>query len=69
MATERLTMRRIREILRQKWGVGRSHREVARSLAVSPGTVAKAIARAAGLDLAAVEALSDAELDEKFYVE
>jgi len=31
--------------------------------------VAKAIARAAGLDLAAVEALSDAELDEKFYLE
>lgn len=71
MATERLTMRRIREILRQKWGFKRSHREVARSLACSAGSVAKAVSRAAevGLDLAAVEALSDAELDAKLYVE
>jgi transposase len=71
MATERLTMQQIREILRQKWGIGRSHREVARSLTLSPGSVANAIERAAaaGLDLAAVSALSDAELDAKLYAE
>ena len=32
MATKRLSMRKTREILRQKWALGRSHREVARSL-------------------------------------
>ena len=37
MATERLTMRQIREILRQKWGVGCSHRQVTASLRVSVG--------------------------------
>ena len=39
MATERLSMRKIREILRQKWVLGRSHREVARSVGVSVGAV------------------------------
>ncbi len=32
MATERLSMRKIREILRQKWALARSHRQVAASL-------------------------------------
>ena len=64
-------MRRIREILRQKWGLGRSHREVALSLKCSAGAVGKAVERAtgAGLDLAAVDALSDAALEAKLYVE
>jgi hypothetical protein len=35
MATERLSMRNTREILRQKWTLGRSHREVGQSVAVS----------------------------------
>jgi len=29
MATERLSMRKLREILRQKWPLARSHRQVA----------------------------------------
>src|SRR2546429_144735 len=37
MATERLSMRKTREILRQKLLLGRSHREVADSLGVSAG--------------------------------
>ena len=37
MATERLSMRQIREILRQKWDLGRSHREVAESLGLGLG--------------------------------
>ena len=45
MATKRLSMRKTREILRQKWALGRSHREVARSLSVSVGTVAASLAR------------------------
>jgi len=31
MATERLSMRKLREILRHKWALGRSHRDVAAS--------------------------------------
>jgi transposase len=69
MATERLSMRRTREILRLKWDLGRSHREVARSLAVSCGTVAGTMRRAreAGLDWTAVEALTDEELAGRLY--
>ena len=37
MATERLPMRHIREILRLKWTLRRSHRETARSLGISAG--------------------------------
>jgi hypothetical protein len=36
MATERLPMQHLREILRQKLALGRSHREVARAVGVSP---------------------------------
>ena len=39
MAAERLSMRQIREILRQKWTLGRSHREVAGHLGAGLGTV------------------------------
>src|SRR5438093_639826 len=37
MATERLSMRQTRQILRQKWRLGRTHREVAQSLGISCG--------------------------------
>jgi hypothetical protein len=39
MATKRLTMTEIKEILRHTWALGRSHRDVARSLGVSAGMV------------------------------
>lgn len=69
MATERLSMRNTREIFRQKWTLGRSHREVCRSLGISIGAVSGAIARAiaAGLDWAAVQALTDEALEAKLY--
>ncbi len=69
MAAERLAMRKIREILRQKWELGRSHREIARSLGVSVGAVAGVVTRAtrAGWDGAAVTALSDAALEAGTY--
>src|SRR3989454_3585052 len=62
MATERLSMRQTREILRQKWSLGRTHREVAQSLRISSGAVGAKVlrARAAGLDWAQVDTLSDA---------
>ncbi|MCC6650825.1 MAG: IS21 family transposase [Candidatus Eisenbacteria bacterium] len=69
MATERLPMRNIREILRYKWSLGRSHREVAASLGVSVGAVSgvERRARAAGLDWAAAEAFGDDELETRLY--
>ena len=69
MAGQRLSMRKTREILRQKWCLGRSHREVARSLGKSLGAISATLARAttAGLDWEAVGALSDEALDERLY--
>jgi transposase len=69
MAQERLSMQQTREILRQKWQLGRSHRQVAASLHVSAGAVAKAVtrAKAMGLQWGAVEALTDDELERRLY--
>ena len=62
-------MRKTREILRQKWVLKRSHREIARSLSKGTGTISVTAARAveAGLTWADVERLSDAELESKLY--
>src|SRR6185437_10679824 len=69
MATERLEMHVLREILRQKLGLGRSHRQVAASVSVSVGKVASvfAAARTLGLCAAAVDAMTDAELAARLY--
>jgi hypothetical protein len=69
MTTPRLPMHRIREIVRQKWSLGRTHREIARSVGCSVGAVWKVLDRAsaAGLDLAAVEALDDRELEARVH--
>ena len=69
MATERLEMHVLREILRQKLLLARSHREVVASIGVSLGKVSSVLARAhsLGLDAAGVEAMSDAELDACLY--
>jgi transposase len=69
MATERLSMRQIREILRQKWALGLSHRAVAQSLGVGLGTISSVVTRAqgAGLDWPQVQALNDAVLEGRLY--
>jgi hypothetical protein len=69
MATERLSMRKTREILRHKWLLGRGYREVARSVDVSLGAVWLAVQRAteAGLDWPAVEGMDDAVLEARVY--
>ena len=65
MGAERLSMRKTREILRQKWELRRSHREVAQSLSVGLGTVSDVVhrARRAGLDWAQVHTLAEDALE------
>ena len=70
MPAERLSMREVREILRQKWLLGRSHRQVAKSVGGSAGAVHETVARAkaAGLTCwAAVEGLAPSELEARLY--
>src|SRR5688572_14218515 len=69
MATERLPMRHIREILRLKWGLKRSHREAARRLGISAGAVASVLSRASklGLTWEALGELTDDALEQRLY--
>lgn len=70
MATERLSMRKTREILRQKWLLKRTHRAIASSLGVSAGVVGAVMTRAKEAELtdwSAVETMSEAELDAALY--
>jgi transposase len=69
MATERLSMRQIREILRQKWALRLGHRAVASSLRVGLGTISSVVSRAqaAGLDWAQVQTLTDEGLEGRLY--
>ncbi len=69
MTTERLAMHRVKEILRQKLELKRSHREAARAVGVSAGAVASAVSRAAALDLdwLAIDALTEDELERRLY--
>jgi transposase len=63
-------MRQIKETLRQKLLLGRSHRQIADSLKISAGAVGETMrrARAAGLtDFAAVEALAPSALEARLY--
>jgi len=62
-------MRQIREILRQKWVLGRSHRAVAESLRIGLGTVSAVLQKAtqAGLDWGAVEAMPEEALEARLY--
>jgi transposase len=69
MATERLSMRAIREILRQRWALGCPHRAVAASVGRSVGAIhaTEQRARAAGLDWPQVAAMTEAALDAALY--
>ena len=51
MAAERLSMRCVKEVLRQKWVLKKSNREVARSLGISSGFVSGVVTRAAAIGL------------------
>lgn len=69
MAQARLSMRKIRQMLRLRWEVGLSARKVAQSLSVSHTTVLECEARArrAGLTWPLEEKIDDAELERLLY--
>ncbi len=65
MPTERLSMRRIRDVLRLKYAQGLSERAIARSLGLGKGTVGTYLmrARSAGLAWPLPTGLSDDDLE------
>ena len=65
MSQKRLFMRKIRELMRLKHELGRSHREIAASLGVANSTVSDYVRRAvaAGLSWPLPEGLDDAALE------
>ena len=69
MSQERLSMRKIEEILRLKYEAGLSHRAIAQSCLVSPSTVSEYVthAKAAGLSWPLPEGISEAELEQLLF--
>jgi len=69
MPRKRTTMRKIREVLRLKWALGLSLRQIERSLQLSYGSVHTywQRAKAEGLSWEQVEELSDDELESRLY--
>lgn len=63
-------MRQVKEIFRQKWLLGRSHREIARSVGVGAGSVGETMSRAKKVGFATwqdVEPLGEDELERRLY--
>lgn len=69
MAQERLPMRKIKEVLRLKYELGRGHREIARSCSIGHSTVREYLRRAevAGVSWPAASGLSEAALEERLF--
>ena len=69
MPAERVTMRKIKDLLRLKWACGLSNRQVAASCGVARSTVAETLDRAtaAGLSWPLPEDLDDAQLEARLY--
>ncbi len=70
MAPERMSMRKIKKVLRQRWVLGLSYRAIAASQQIGHGTVSDALRRAkeAGLvDWVAVKDLDEAALERRLY--
>jgi len=70
MPQARISMRKVKDLLRMKWSSGLSHRQVAGALSIGPTTVTNCLQRArlAGLESwEAVEALSNEELESRLY--
>lgn len=71
MAARRLSMRKMREILRLKYAVGLSNRQIARSCSISHRTVAEYVRRAeaARLEWPLPEGIDDTRLEELLFGE
>ena len=69
MPRSRLSMRRVREVLRLSWGLGLSARQVARSCGLSHPTVLAYLrrARAGGLSWPLPASLDDAQLERRLF--
>lgn len=69
MPQGRLSMRKIREVLRLRWEQGLSHRQIVVSCRIGQGTVAEYLRRAgdAGLTWPLPEGLTDTELDARLF--
>lgn len=70
MPQARISMRRAKDVLRMKWSLGLSHRQIAGALSIGPTTVTNCVQRArlAGLESwEAVEALGHEELEARLY--
>lgn len=69
MPAQRMTMHRIREVLRLKYECGLSHGTIARALSIAKGSVANyvAAAQAAGVSAALARELDDAALLERLH--
>lgn len=70
MPTERLAMRKVKEVLRLRWECGLSYRQIARSCAVGRATVADYVHRAtaAGLSWEQVAEWDDTTLEGRLFV-
>jgi len=71
MTHERLTMRKIQEVLRLKWACGLSNRAIARSCSISHSTVKEYLERAksAGVNWPLPEQLTEEELFKQLFPE
>ena len=69
MARKRLSMRKIRDVLRLKYGLGRSNREIGAMLRISHSTVGSYVRRAreAGVSWPLPDELDDAKLEAALY--
>ena len=69
MARERLSMRKINEVLRLRFELKRSHRQIASSIGAASSTVAEYLRRfsEAGLTWPLSASLSEAELEAKLF--
>jgi transposase len=69
MPQERLSMRKIQEVLRLKWEAGLSNRAIARSCSISPTTVSEYVrrARAVGLTWPLPETLGEDQLYRRLF--